>query len=97
MKLFRSKKEAAKAWGALQTAAHRIGGRFYGDGGTIHSSNVLDIEVGPDGNVVAVWFRCAALPFRVANSDKDRVREMRAMYQQEGPISNILGLVLLEV
>jgi hypothetical protein len=38
--------------------------RFYGDGGTIHSSGTLDIRV-KDGHVTEVWFRCQQLPFRV--------------------------------
>lgn len=38
--------------------------RYYGDGGTIHSTGHLDIET-QDGQVMAVWFRCQMLPFRV--------------------------------
>ncbi|MBM0257370.1 hypothetical protein [Micromonospora sp. 4G55] len=40
-------------------------GRFYGDGGTIHGSTWLDVEVDDAGTVVAVWFRCQTLPWRV--------------------------------
>lgn len=40
-------------------------GRYYGDGGTIHGSTWLDVEVDGDGQVVAVWFRCQMLPWRV--------------------------------
>jgi len=42
--------------------------RYYGDGGTIHSTNHLDIEV-RNGEVVAVWFRCQMLPFRQHEAD----------------------------
>lgn len=40
-------------------------GSYYGNGGTIHSTTHLDIEVMPDGSVAAVWFRCMMLPFEV--------------------------------
>lgn len=39
------------------------GGRYYGDGGTIHATEALDVIV-RGGNVVAVWFRCQMLPFK---------------------------------
>lgn len=35
----------------------------YGDGNTIHSSGEVNVEIGPAGEVVAVWFRCRLLPF----------------------------------
>ena len=38
-------------------------GLFYGDGGTIHRTGVLDVEVDA-GQVVSVWFRCKMLPFK---------------------------------
>lgn len=45
-------------------------GRFYGDGGTIHSTDMLDVCVDDDGDVTNVWFRCQELPFRqcISNS-----------------------------
>lgn len=50
------------------------GNHYYGDGGTIHGTHHLDIEVDPDtGEVTAVWFRCLNLPFRVY-SRTDTVR-----------------------
>ncbi len=34
---------------------------------TIHGSGTIDIQVsGETGEVVAVWFRCRSLPFRVS-------------------------------
>jgi hypothetical protein len=40
--------------------------RYYGDGGTIHASGTIDIQVDADGRVVAVWFRCQNLPWCVS-------------------------------
>jgi hypothetical protein len=35
--------------------------------GTIHGSSTIDIQVNPETlEVVAVWFRCRTLPFRVS-------------------------------
>ncbi len=39
----------------------------YGGGDeTIHHTGTIDIQVRPDGEVVAVWFRCLSLPFTVS-------------------------------
>jgi hypothetical protein len=54
----------------------------YGDKGTIHQSEMLDIETDERGNVVGVWFRCLALPFRQVRVDENRADQMRAIYQQ---------------
>ena len=54
--------------------------RFYGDGGTIHASTDLDVEV-HDGQVVAVWYRCQQLPYRVSVVGPERVAEMVATGQ----------------
>jgi len=48
---------------------------IYGLNGTIHQTEQLDVEV-YKGKVVAVWFRCAMLPFEQFNVDKDRAQEM---------------------
>lgn len=50
--------------------------RFYGNGGTIHNTNHLDIET-RNGEVVAVWFRCATLPFEQVEVNEQRAKEMR--------------------
>jgi hypothetical protein len=46
--------------------------RYYGDGGTIHSTGQLDVGVDRQGRVVAVWFRCQLLPFEQYDADDDR-------------------------
>jgi hypothetical protein len=50
-------------------------GRYYGDGGTIHGANHLDVET-HRGGVVAVWFRCQLLPYRQVDVDERRAVEM---------------------
>lgn len=54
--------------------------RFYGDGGTIHGSTDLDVEV-RDGKVVSVWFRCQMLPFNQRNVSAMRADVMERAYQ----------------
>ena len=76
-------------WWAKQKLAKP--GRFYGDGGTIHSTGYVDVEVDDKGQVVSVWFRCQPLPFKQNNSDKSRAAEMRRMYA-ESPLPEILGV-----
>jgi hypothetical protein len=61
---------------ALKRAlARRSGQRFYGNGGTIHSTGHLDVET-RGGKVVAVWFRCQMLPFNQVEVDGDRAVAM---------------------
>lgn len=52
--------------------------RYYGDGGTVHSTGHLDVEL-HDGAVVAVWFRCQPLPFRQHTVDRRRAVSMAGM------------------
>jgi hypothetical protein len=66
--------------------------RFYGDGGTIHGNTEFDVET-YDGEVVAVWFRCAALPFKQTEVDASRAKEMRRMYL-DGAMPRVHGLQL---
>lgn len=66
--------------------------RFYGGDGTIHGSTELDVET-RDGKVVAVWFRCAALPFKQVEVDAERAKEMRRMYA-DGAMPRVRGLQL---
>lgn len=68
--------------------------RFYGDGGTIHGTTHVDIEV-RDGHVVAVWFRCAALPFVETQVDAERALEMKRMYT-DNPMPEVHGLQLCD-
>lgn len=60
-------------------------GRYYGDGGTIHGSGTIDIDV-VGGKVVAVWFRCMTLPFTVSG---DRPSGPRTAIQPDGRITGI--------
>jgi len=74
-----------------QEEFNRTGTHYYGDGGTIHESTVLDIEI-HNGRVVSVWFRCAALPFRQVNVSDVRAYDMKCMYEDTMP--EIHGLEL---
>jgi len=66
--------------------------RYYGDGGTIHNSTALDVEVDTAGVVVAVWFRCQLLPF-----NQRQVCEERAESMRDGmPLAEICGLELAD-
>lgn len=56
-------------------------GRYYGDGGTIHHTGYVDVDVDRNGHVVSVWFRCQLLPFRQTNVDDHRALEMYAAYK----------------
>jgi hypothetical protein len=49
--------------------------RYYGDGGTIHSTGYLDVET-HKGTVCAVWFRCQMLPFKQFEVDGERAGSM---------------------
>lgn len=54
---------------------------IYGHDKTIHSTEHLDVET-HNGKVVAVWFRCAMLPFEQAEVDGERARSMLATKEQ---------------
>jgi hypothetical protein len=56
--------------------------RYYGDGGTIHHNGELSVET-HCGTVVAVWFRCQALPFHQSEASGERAIEMERMYGNE--------------
>jgi hypothetical protein len=58
-----AQKHRAKKWNKKVAAAHSTGARYYGDGGTVHNTNHLDVMVDENGAVKAVWFRCQLLPF----------------------------------
>jgi hypothetical protein len=79
-------------WAAKQALAKPS--RYYGGGGTIHSSGELDVETDKKGNVVAVWFRCQTLPFEQHRVDRDRVNEMRRMYGEQMP--TLTGVEVLD-
>lgn len=67
--------ERPDVWAAKQALAYPS--RYYGDGGTIHASGLLNVETDSKGNVVAVWFRCQMLPFAQHRVNSDRATEMR--------------------
>lgn len=66
----------------------------YGYEHTIHRSTAVNVERDPaTGAVVAVWFRCLALPFTDHESDPDRCAEMRRMYADPGlATAQLLGV-----
>lgn len=66
--------------------------RYYGDGGTIHSSGEVNVEIDQKGKVVAVWFRCQMLPFDQTIVDEERARSMRSVTD----LPRITGVELLD-
>lgn len=89
-RIAKAKKYVAKLtqderWALWQALAGE-GSRFYGDGGTIHSTGTIDVVLADDGHVSQVWFRCQNLPFRVS--------------RREGPVVNpdisVSGVVVSE-
>lgn len=80
MRLRRNAKPVLTRWQLKQELAKPS--RYYGDGGTIHSSGQVDVEVDANGQVVAVWFRCQPLPFRQSTARDARAIEMRNMYRE---------------
>jgi hypothetical protein len=66
--------------------------RFYGDGGTIHDTGDIDVEL-HNGKVVAVWYRCQALQFTQSEAGPHRAADMQKMYK-DYPMPEICGLTL---
>lgn len=60
---------------AKSELAGATGARYYGDGGTIHNTNHLNVET-HCGTVVAVWYRCQRLPFNQSEADGYRATEL---------------------
>jgi len=58
---------------------------IYGHDRTIHQTGEVNVEIGPDGKVVAVWFRCAMLPFTQHLADQARADDMQAAYARPLP------------
>lgn len=81
---------SGKRWDRLQKEFEKSGTRYYGDGGTIHSSGQLDVET-YHGSVVAVWFRCQHLPFRQSETNVTRLLEMTRLYK-EAPAPGLHGV-----
>lgn len=57
-------------------------GTVRGEQRTIHGSEHLDVEVDDKGRVVAVWFRCACLPFKQVQVGYQRAGDMKAQHEQ---------------
>jgi len=58
---------------------------LYGHDKTIHGTQEVNIERDPDtGEVIAVWFRCAILPFTDCVVSRERVHSMRQDYFPRG-------------
>jgi hypothetical protein len=72
--------QESRGWVRRQEEFTRTGLRYYGDSGTIHINQALDVEVAEDGKVVAVWFRCQTLPFKQCAVGTQRVLEMSRAY-----------------
>jgi len=58
--------------------------RYYGDGGTIHRTGQLNVEL-REGEVVGVWFRCQFLPFDQTEVSQERAAELTSMYESGVP------------
>ncbi len=56
---------------------------IYGHDKTIHQSKHLDVET-HNGKVVAVWFRCAVLPFEQIEVDESRAEIMIDSHRLRG-------------
>jgi hypothetical protein len=69
---------------------------IYGHNKTIHRTKLLNIEVGPSGEIVSVWFRCCALPFDVTQVDADRASDMKRMYGRPMPPINAVDIEMPE-
>lgn len=63
---------------------------FYGGDGTIHGSELLNVEI-YKGKVVAVWFRCLRLPFDQTEVDKSR---RDSMLDDSNHLPSIIGIEL---
>ena len=70
--------------------------RRYGDNGTIHHTNHIDIETDTNGDVIAVWFRCQPLLFVQTKHNRfsnNRVTEMKEMYKRNN-ISKLHAVIV---
>jgi hypothetical protein len=61
----------------------------YGDNRTIHSTGEVNVEIGPTGDVVAVWFRCRMLPFTQMRVIDSRASSML----KAAPLAGIKAIV----
>lgn len=71
-----------------------VEGRFYGGTGTVHRTGEVNVELF-EGKVVAVWYRCAMLPFTQTEVEEHRELSLR-MGWDESEIPKIEGIVFAE-
>ncbi len=57
----------------------------YGDDRTYHPSGEVNVEIGPGGHVVAVWFRCRMLPWTESRVDACRRADLRQADRDDLP------------
>lgn len=82
-------------WTKVQSLFKERGRRYYGNGGTIHRTEKLNVELDKTGKVVAVWFRCQPLPFDQSIADDSRAKEMNRMY--ETPMCELHGVDVKDI
>jgi hypothetical protein len=58
---------------------------LYGHNKTWHQTGEVNVELGPDGKVCSVWFRCRLLPFTETVTDEQRAESMRHTYETTPP------------
>lgn len=67
----------------LRSAYERgFGVHVYGHERTIHNTGTIDIQINEKGHVVACWFRCLELPYRVSREGTGKTLYVGA----EGPL-----------
>jgi hypothetical protein len=77
----------------LQNTFKKRGTSYYGDGGTIHNTSEINVELDKNGKVVSVWYRCCLLPFTQRVVDDQRAKSMEESYKRN-KIPEIRGLEL---
>ena len=75
----------------IQNTFKKRGTSYYGDGGTIHNTTEVNVELDKNGKVVSVWFRCCPLKFTQRVVDDWRADDMNKMYAT-GNIPEVHGL-----
>jgi len=71
----------------------RANTRTYGGDGTIHQTGWIDVET-YHGKVVAVWFRCLLVPFKQAETTKDRATDLELIYDDPSDMADIVSIDL---
>lgn len=82
--------KGSRDWNNRQREFEKSNTRYYGDGGTIHHTTNINVEL-YKGKVVGVWFRCQYLPFTHTEVDIVRSLELNHMYEVQ-PAPEIHGV-----